>query len=204
MGAWRIGVPVPPKMWGAEPPTPEDREVTLVEHLEELRRSIIVCLIAWGSTTAVAFVFNQRLIAILEGPLRLALRHTHSPFGQDVVVTTPLQGLAIPFEVAAVAGVILALPVIVWQTWHFIAPGLRSTERQLAFPFVGGTLFFFALGGTRVVSGSTNPDRRSNAPNEGPLERQSESAELWRLPFPTASSSSPYLVAAVSGAGRDG
>ncbi len=145
MAARRLG-------WSAvrrplSPPALEDRELTLVEHLEELRRAIIICLIAWAATTVVAFIFNQRLIAILERPLHLALAHTHSPFGQRVVVTSPIQGLAIPFEVAAVAGAILALPVVVWQSWRFIAPGLRATERRLAFPFVFGTLFFFALGG---------------------------------------------------------
>ncbi|MHB1499809.1 MAG: twin-arginine translocase subunit TatC [Candidatus Dormibacteria bacterium] len=147
MAARRLGWPSARKRGEAPPLGPQERELTLVEHLEELRRAVIVCLIAWAATTIVAFLFNQRLIAILERPLHLALRNTHSPFGQKVVVTSPIQGLAIPFEVAAVAGVILALPVIVWQLWRFIAPGLRATERRLAFPFVFGTLFFFALGG---------------------------------------------------------
>lgn len=118
----------------------------MVEHLEELRRVLIISLVAWGLATGVAFIFNQQLIAILERPLHQALLHTHSPFGPTVVVTSPIQGLAIPFEVAAVGGVVLALPVIVWQLWRFVAPGLHPGERQLAFPFVFGTLVFFALG----------------------------------------------------------
>ena len=147
MAARRIGWSAAHRPGSEAPPPVEDRELTLVEHLEELRRAIIVCLIAWAATTIVAFIFNQRLISILERPLHLALEHTHSPFGQKVVVTSPIQGLAIPFEVAAVAGAILALPIVVWQIWRFIAPGLRAKERQLAFPFVFGTLFFFAMGG---------------------------------------------------------
>ncbi|MHB1526063.1 MAG: twin-arginine translocase subunit TatC [Candidatus Dormibacteria bacterium] len=132
---------------GAPRPGSEARELTLIEHLEELRRALIVSLVAWGLATSLAFVFNQQLIAVLERPLHLALLHTHSPFGQRVVVTSPIAGLAIPFEVAGAAGVILALPVIVWQVWTFIRPGLRQAERRLAFPFVFGTIFFFALGG---------------------------------------------------------
>lgn len=132
---------------GRPTPAAEDRELTLVEHLEELRRALIIVLIAWGLTTALAFIFNHEVIAILERPLHLALLHTKSPFNQDVVVTSPIAGLSIPFEVSGVAGLILALPVVVWQVWSFIAPGLRRTERRLAFPFVAGTLFFFALGG---------------------------------------------------------
>jgi sec-independent protein translocase protein TatC len=132
---------------GSSSPDAGDRELTLVEHLEELRRGLIIVLIAWGLTTTLAFIFNHEVIAILERPLHLALLHSKSPFGQLVVVTSPIAGLAIPFEVSGVAGLILALPVVTWRAWVFIAPGLRRTERRLAFPFVFGTLFFFALGG---------------------------------------------------------
>jgi sec-independent protein translocase protein TatC len=132
---------------GKSPPVAEERELTLVEHLEELRRALITVLIAWGLTTTLAFTFNHEVIEILERPLHLALLHTKSPFGQVVVVTSPIAGLAIPFEVAAVAGLILALPVVIWQVWSFIAPGLGQTERRLAFPFVFGSLLFFTLGG---------------------------------------------------------
>ncbi|HVD03489.1 MAG TPA: twin-arginine translocase subunit TatC [Candidatus Dormibacteraeota bacterium] len=148
MATRRMGWPGAARRQPESPPLgAQDRELTLIEHLEDLRRAIIMSLIAWAMTTTVAFVFNQNLIAILERPLHQALVHTHSPFGQRVVVTSPIQGLAIPFEVAAVAGIVLALPVIVWQLWSFVAPGLRATERRLVFPFVFGTLFFFALGG---------------------------------------------------------
>lgn len=139
---WRWGRP---PIWSA--PAPEEGpQLTVVEHLEELRRALIVSLVAWTLASGLAFAFNQQLISILERPLHLALRHTHSPFGQSVVVTSPIQGLSIPFEIAGVAGVVLALPVITWQLWNFVAPALRARERRLAFPFVFGTLFFFALG----------------------------------------------------------
>jgi sec-independent protein translocase protein TatC len=128
-------------------PVPDQREMSLLEHLEDLRRVVLVSLIAWALATAVAFIFNHQLILILERPLHLALAHTHSPFGQKVVVTSPIEGLTIPFKVAAVGGVILSFPVLVWQIWSFVRPGLRPSERSLAFPFIFGTLFFFALGG---------------------------------------------------------
>jgi sec-independent protein translocase protein TatC len=121
--------------------------MSLVEHLDELRRVSIVSLIAWAVASAVAFAFNHQLIWILERPLHLALAHTDSPFGQRVVITGPIEGLTIPFKVAAVGGIILSLPVLVWQLWTFVRPGLRRSERSLAFPFIFGTLFFFALGG---------------------------------------------------------
>lgn len=129
------------------PPAVDERQLTVMEHLEELRRVILVSLIAWVVATAVAFVFNHQMIAILERPLHLALDHTHSPFGQSVVVSSPIEGLSIPFKVAAAAGVVLSLPVTVWQIWTFVKPGLLRAERNLAFPFIFGTLLFFAVGG---------------------------------------------------------
>ncbi|MGA7173521.1 MAG: twin-arginine translocase subunit TatC [Candidatus Dormiibacterota bacterium] len=128
-------------------PVAEERQLTLMEHLEELRRVVLISMVAWVAATAVAFIFNHQMIQILERPLHLALVHTHSPFGQSVVVTSPIEGLSIPFKVAAAAGVVLSLPITVWQIWTFVKPGLRRTERNLAFPFIFGTLLFFALGG---------------------------------------------------------
>ncbi|HVC22939.1 MAG TPA: twin-arginine translocase subunit TatC [Candidatus Dormibacteraeota bacterium] len=129
------------------PPSSDERQLTLIEHLEELRRVLLISLVAWVVATAVAFVFNHQMIWILERPLHMALRHTRSPFGQSVVITSPIEGLSIPFKIAAAAGVILSLPITVWQIWTFVKPGLRRSERNLAFPFIFGTLFFFALGG---------------------------------------------------------
>ncbi|MGH7759671.1 MAG: twin-arginine translocase subunit TatC [Candidatus Dormibacteria bacterium] len=129
------------------PQEPDERNLTLVEHLEELRRVVLISMVAWGVATGLAFIFNHQMIWVLERPLHLALGHTHSPFGQHVVVTSPIEGLSIPFKIAAAAGVVLSLPVTVWQIWGFVKPGLLHRERSYAFPFIFGTLFFFALGG---------------------------------------------------------
>ena len=124
----------------------DDRQMTLVEHLTELRRVLIVCLVAWGLATALAFLFNHAIIKILERPLLLALGHAHSPFGSHVVYTGPIEGLSIPFKVAGLAGIVLALPVILWQLWTFIAPALRRRERRLVGPFIGSSAVLFAVG----------------------------------------------------------
>jgi sec-independent protein translocase protein TatC len=121
--------------------------MTLVEHLEDLRRAILICLIAWVGATALAFVFNHEIIHLLERPLELALAHrVHSPFGDHLIVTSPIEGLTIPFKVAAAAGVVASFPVIAWQAWTFVAPGLRRRERRLIGPFIAGSLLCFGLG----------------------------------------------------------
>ncbi|HUY60505.1 MAG TPA: twin-arginine translocase subunit TatC [Candidatus Dormibacteraeota bacterium] len=127
-------------------PGEDDRQLTLVEHLTELRRVLIVCLIAWGLATALAFVFNHAIIRILEHPLLVALGHTRSPFGTHVIYTGPIEGLSIPFKVASLAGIVLALPVILWQLWTFVAPALHRRERRLVGPFIGSSVVLFVVG----------------------------------------------------------
>ncbi|HVA20875.1 MAG TPA: twin-arginine translocase subunit TatC [Candidatus Micrarchaeia archaeon] len=131
---------------GDEDPAPGQ---TVVEHLEDLRRVLIVCLIAWAGTTALAFIFNHALIQLLERPLKLALLHRGpSPFGSTVIVTSPIEGLSIPFKVAVLAGLAGALPIVAWQAFTFVAPGLRRAERRLAGPFIAGSVVCFAVGAT--------------------------------------------------------
>ncbi|MGC2191723.1 MAG: twin-arginine translocase subunit TatC [Candidatus Dormiibacterota bacterium] len=132
---------------GAPEPEDEGPALTLVEHLEDLRRAVLICLIAWVGATALAFAFNHELIHLLERPLQLALSHRgYSPFGDHLIVTSPIEGLTIPFKVAAAAGVVISFPVVAWQAWGFVSPGLRRRERHLIGPFIFGSLFCFALG----------------------------------------------------------
>ncbi|HEY6538168.1 MAG TPA: twin-arginine translocase subunit TatC [Candidatus Dormibacteraeota bacterium] len=135
----------PPR--GAPEPEPEGEPMTLVEHLEDLRRVLLICLIAWVAATGLAFVFNHEVIHLLERPLQLALSHrARSPFGNHLIVTSPIEGLTIPFKVSAAAGVVISFPIVAWQAWTFVAPGLRRRERHLIGPFIAGSLLCFGLG----------------------------------------------------------
>ncbi|MGA9920415.1 MAG: twin-arginine translocase subunit TatC [Candidatus Dormiibacterota bacterium] len=132
---------------GAPEPEEEGPALTLVEHLEDLRRAVLICLIAWVGASALAFAFNHELIHLLERPLQLALAHRgRSPFGDHLIVTSPIEGLTIPFKVAAAAGIVASFPIVAWQAWAFVAPGLRRRERHLIGPFIAGSLFCFGLG----------------------------------------------------------
>ena len=122
-----------------------ERRMTIVEHLEELRRVIIVAGGAWLVCTVVAFIFNGFLIGILLRPLNELLRHSNH-LTTTAIFTSPTEGLSIPFKVAAYGGIVLALPIILWQIWTFIAPGLRPQERKFAGPFIASALILFAAG----------------------------------------------------------
>src|SRR5438874_5297279 len=99
-------------------------DATLVEHLEELRRRILTAIAAVAVGTAVAFFFHGRILDWLARPLPPAHRHV-AAFG----VTEPF---SVSLAVSLYAGVLLALPVILWQTWSFLAPAVdAAAERQI-------------------------------------------------------------------------
>ena len=101
-----------------------DEEATLVEHLEELRGRIMVSLAAVALGTAVAFVFHDRILDWLARPLPAA----HRPVAAF--------GIAEPFSVSLAvslyAGLLFALPLVLWQAWSFLAPALDpAAERRI-------------------------------------------------------------------------
>jgi len=119
--------------------------MTLVEHLGELRRVLIVSLLAWTVATILAFVFKDFVLGLLLHPLTVILHNSHS-IVSTAIFSGPTEGLTMPMKVAAVVGFVLALPVILWQVWSFVSPGLRPVERKFAGPFIGSALLLFACG----------------------------------------------------------
>ena len=99
-------------------------EATLVEHLEELRQRIMVALAAVAVATAVAFVFHDRILDLLARPLPADHRHV-AAFG----VTEPF---SVSLAVSLYAGILFALPVLLWNLWSFLAPALdAAAERRI-------------------------------------------------------------------------
>ena len=123
----------------------DDRRMTVIEHLEELRRVLIISGAAWLVATIVAFIFSRQIIALLERPIDQVLKSS-SYSTKTPIVTGVLDPISIPFKVAAVAGIVIALPVILWQVWGFVSPGLRPVERRFAIPVIGSSIVLFALG----------------------------------------------------------
>jgi sec-independent protein translocase protein TatC len=124
----------------------DERRMTIVEHLEELRKVLIISFGAWLAGTIVAFIFNGFVLGLLLRPLKAVLQNSHN-IVSTAIFTSPTEGLTVPIKIAAIVGFILALPVTLWQTWSFVSPGLRPVERKLVGPFIGSALFLFACGG---------------------------------------------------------
>lgn len=119
------------------PPEPDQPEMSLTAHLIELRNRFFISIFSLLPGTVVGYIFSDRLIEILKAPLP-----TKAPL-ETLNLTGPFM---IHLQVALVVGVILAMPVILYQLWRYISPGLSAKERAAARPWVPAALIFFALG----------------------------------------------------------
>jgi sec-independent protein translocase protein TatC len=126
----------------ASPPTPgtdEPGKMSFFEHLTELRTRIIWSLIPAGVGLGVALYFTDRIMLFLQQPL--------SKLKSPPIFLTPTEYFWTYMKVAMITGVFIAMPVILWNVWAFVAPGLHKHERRYAVPFVVAGSLLFILGG---------------------------------------------------------
>lgn len=140
---WWAGIPWVRRWWQDDRQRPgEDefgvsiKEYTLLEHLLELRNRLVISAIALAAATAVCFVFYERWMEIALWPVQ----------GHRLQAITPTELIFTYFEVALVVGLIVAMPVIAYQVWSFVAPGLTRKERKYALAIVPGATLSFAAG----------------------------------------------------------
>lgn len=116
--------------------------MTLGEHLAELRRRVIVTALAFFAAAVVAWVFYPHILNFLKSPYC----HVVGPRRCSLYVTAPLDGLSLRIKISAYGGLFLSSPVILWELWRFITPGLHRNEKRYAVPFVASSLVLFAGG----------------------------------------------------------
>jgi sec-independent protein translocase protein TatC len=122
-------------------------EMSIFDHLEELRRRIIKSMIAIGVGLAICWTYTAQIVLFLRKPAALA--------GIRLVAIDSTEIFSVYFKVAAAAGICLASPVILWQVWRFIEPALYKHEKRWAAPFLLSTIACFATGaifGYRVAA----------------------------------------------------
>ena len=118
--------------------------MTLGEHLGELRRRLIICIVAVAAGAVVTYVLYDQILAVLQSPYCQAVTHTGRRC--QFYVTQPLQGFALRLNVSAYGGLLIALPITLYQLWQFVTPGLKANEKKYALPFTFATAGLFALG----------------------------------------------------------
>jgi sec-independent protein translocase protein TatC len=112
--------------------------MTLMEHLDELRKRLIHAILWLVAGIAITAVFISRLIAIIQKPL--------TEVGLKMTMTHPTDAIELDIKTAVVFGAIVASPFILYQLWLFISPGLYENEKKYVFPFMSSTIALF-LGG---------------------------------------------------------
>jgi len=124
--------------------TSAEGRMTLMEHLTELRRRLIISFVAVAVGAVIAWILYPQIIDFLLKP------YCDTKTAEEscrLYVKNPLEPFNVRVSVATYGGIILAMPVVLWQIWRFIAPGLKSSEKRYAIPFMFSAVGLFALGG---------------------------------------------------------
>jgi sec-independent protein translocase protein TatC len=127
-------------------PSSAETGMTLVEHLTELRKRLIICIAAVGIGMVVAFVAYDWIFNFLIQPYKDIATSENAIGGGRLLQTDPLEGFGVRLKTSGYAGIALAMPVLLWQVWRFVTPGLYPHERRYAVPFVISALVLFVLG----------------------------------------------------------
>ena len=116
-------------------------EMTLVDHLVELRNRLVRALAVVVVVLLCLFPFANDLYAILAEPLL-----AHMPEGATMIATEVASPFLTPFKLALVLSIFLSMPMILYQAWAFVAPGLYKNEKRLVFPLMVSSSILFYLG----------------------------------------------------------
>ena len=123
-------------------PLVDDTKLPLTEHLTELRTRIFRILIAWVIGVALAWSFSEEIFGLLLEPAVAALGDD----GHGLQAIAPTEIFFTYLKCAVLAGFLFALPVIFWQIWRFVAPGLYPAEKHAIVPFVAVSTLLFSAG----------------------------------------------------------
>jgi sec-independent protein translocase protein TatC len=133
---------LPPDDYDERPSdSPDDgAKMSFLEHLDELRKRLIGCAYSLLFGCAVAFIFVGRIQEFILQPLVAYL-----PNGK-IIYTSGFDPFLLMMKIGGLAGLMIASPLIIWQLWLFIAPGLYANEKRFAIPFILFSTIFFLTG----------------------------------------------------------
>jgi sec-independent protein translocase protein TatC len=127
--------------------SPQDR-LTLVEHLDELRKRFTICIVAIAVGVVVAAVFNDFVFDALLWPLDQVKGLPATAY--QITTFSPAEPFMVSLKVWVVVGLLLASPILIWELWAFVGPAFTSTEKRYFYPVVAATTLLF-LGGVALA-----------------------------------------------------
>jgi len=133
-------------------PGTNDGRMTLIEHLTELRRRVIVSAIFVVTCTVVVFFLYDHILHFLSAPYEHVTRGktacgATATTGCKLIATGPLEPFLVRLKVSTYGGIALSVPVVFWQIWRFVTPGLHKHERRYGVGFLIAIVVLFVLGG---------------------------------------------------------
>ncbi|CAG8865999.1 Sec-independent protein translocase protein TatC [Pseudomonas fluorescens] len=119
----------------------ENAQMPLVDHLRDLRKRLVRCLLAISVVFVGLFPFAQTLYTLISEPLRRFL-----PEGASMIATSVTSPFLAPFKLTLMCALFVAMPVLLHQAWGFIAPGMYRRERRIALPLLVSSIVLFYAG----------------------------------------------------------
>ncbi len=118
--------------------------MSLIEHLEELRRRIVHSVVALVAGFFIAYGFHERIFDFMQRPITIALQKHH--LDTQLVYHNPVDPFNLYLKISFMGGCILAAPYVLYQVWLFISPGLYKEEKRYIWPFMTATIALFFAG----------------------------------------------------------
>ena len=125
----------------AEPSLPEAANLSILGHLNELRIRFTYIGVGVLVATSISFIFAERILQFLLQPYAAS-----SANGGSLQTLRPTEGIETYFKVSLMAGIILSMPIILFEFWRFIEPGLHKHEKRYIYVFIPSALVLFVLG----------------------------------------------------------
>jgi sec-independent protein translocase protein TatC len=134
---------------------PEESKMSFWSHLDELRKRIVYAAIAIGIGFILCFNYSEEILGLLLMPMNSTaafvasfpfIKFTPNKLAQDLYFTTLVEPIMSHLKIGFIAGIIVMIPVLLYQVWQFIAPGLLPRERKYAGQFVFWATIFFFIG----------------------------------------------------------
>jgi len=116
-----------------------------LDHLEELRKRIVYSFVAIAAGAAVCWGYHERIYGVMQRPIMDALKA--NGLSEKLVYLNPTEPFNLYLKIAALAGLFLTSPIVLYQVWMFISPGLYRNEKRYVLPFMFSTIALFTCGG---------------------------------------------------------
>lgn len=129
--------------------TPESSDgMSIIGHLTELRQRIVRSMLAVALGASFILIFYDTFLSLLTRPyVNLCNRRPDFNCAGELYALGPVEGLTQRMRISGYGGLILALPVVMWQIWRFVVPALSAREKRYSIPFILSSVILFAFGG---------------------------------------------------------